>query len=126
MTQRRKMDDVTRARIVAMAKDGIRPAMIDRAMPSVGLANIYTAISTARKAGVNIPPFPAIRMPRDGRLPRSLSIEVAALKNRPALLAAAKCRGMTETRLVRRLLDVVLRDGMIDAILDDGVNSDAA
>lgn len=120
----RKYGDTQRAAVLDMARAGIRPALIAEAVPDVSMATIYTLISKARRAGADIPVFPAVRRTHRKGMPCTIKIDLGNYCHKDALSLAARRRGITETRLVKQLLDVIFSDGMIDCILDDGVRSE--
>ena len=118
--------------IVALARDGLPPAAIERALGgAVSRQFIYWILSRARAEGVSIPHFPT----RDARsLAPAVSPYGACRISVPyetltRLQPAAITRRISVSELVRRLLCVIARDGLADSVLDDaagGNNGSAA
>lgn len=91
----------------------------------VSLMGIYRVLHQARAAGQPIRKFP----PRRRQTPGGIVVRVTVWKNDRigTVIAAAKARGVTTTRLINDLVDVMLSGQIsIDAMLDDGVVTDAA
>lgn len=114
-----------RHRIITYALAGKQPALIVRE-PDINadITVVYTVLSQARREGIAIQKF----SPRALRRPDGLVVRVfvpdAVQKDR--LEKAADAREMSRSELVNRLVATLLKDDMVDAILDDGVNSNAA
>ncbi len=109
-------------RVVRMAQRGIPPRQIAADL-QMQVNTVYCAIRRARQRGADIPRFTGAGVP-PGRY-HHLRIELPD-ELRPALEAEAAARGDTPSQLMRRVLAVVLRDGLIGAILDDGIDAAAA
>lgn len=102
----------TEARVIAMAKDGVRRNEIAKAV-KCSVHTVYGYVAKARREGVDIPPF------KKGS-PKFAHITVpngAALK----LRRAARARSVTPSELAERLLSEMVNGNLIAAILDDGV-----
>lgn len=114
-------------RIIDKAQAGVRPMQIaaDLGLP---VDEVYGTISYARKRGVPISHFPA---GKQGvvKLPPELRSATVTLRVDGELLACleepARLRGLSDRQLAVRLLDVLVREDMIDAVLDDGAGEAA-
>lgn len=96
---------------------GYRPAHIKHAMGGqVSSHSIYRVLRAARDRGVNISKFPT-----NDALPSMASIRVHVQDedSLAALDEACKKRGVSRHKLVNKMMALIFRDGMIDAILDD-------
>jgi len=100
--------------IVAMAIDNVPPREIaPRFGVEVGV--VHNVLSAARKSGVTVPLFAGT----GGRSPgfRRVEVDGATLQ---ALVDAARKRGTTTVSLARKIIETVVREGLVDAVLDDG------
>lgn len=105
------LEPMTRDEIIAMAKQGIPPRDIaPKAQRTVDA--IYNVISHARRTGHDIPP-----LPHSGRRPKLTNV-APSLEQK--LRAFSEPRGITVKQLVTRLLEIIVADDLVDAILDDG------
>ena len=106
-------------KIECLAKQGVRPCHIADQL-GVSRQRVYTRIGWLRRAGEDIPEFPrgapggAIGRPRKPRL-RAMPDDL-----RDRLAEIAEMRGQSIEQLATRLLTVIVRDDLVDAILDDG------
>jgi len=100
--------------VIAMAMKGIRPADIIR-KTGLGRNTVYADIYWARRHGIRLPTFR--RGPSRDTTRRNLCVSEGVFS---ALGAAAVARGISTTMLAERLLTTIARDGLADAILDDG------
>lgn len=119
-----RVDEDVRQRIIAYAVAGKQPGLIVReADVPVDISTIYQVIAQARKAGIAIKRF----SPRPLQQPEGMVVRfhVASAAQKATLDVAARARGVSRSVLVARLVSAALDDKMIDAILDDGVASDA-
>jgi hypothetical protein len=100
--------------VVAMAARGDAPAAI-AAAAGCSAQTVYHYAWAARRMGHQIP----ARLPSSARLglPR-LPRDIAAQLGR-----AAARRGVTAERLARDILEAVIADDLIDAVLDDGADT---
>jgi transposase len=104
------------ADVIAAARSGLRPREIAEGYGgAVSINTIYGWLSEARMAGADVPLFPAGRRPGEGDH-RLMPIARSLL---PRLEAAAAARGIETRDLVERVLQAVLSDNLIDAVLDD-------
>ncbi|MGR3501577.1 hypothetical protein [Pseudaestuariivita sp.] len=99
-----------------MAKLNLPPAEIHE-RTGLALGSIYTILSKARAKGIDLPSFKRGR-PRGElkggvilRLPQTLVTQ---------LELAAEDRETTPRELATTILGVVIAEGLIDAVLDDG------
>jgi hypothetical protein len=119
-----RIDADVRQRIIAHAVAGKQPALIAReADVTVDISTIYQVLAQARKGGIAIRRF----SPRPLRKPDGVVVRfhLASAAQQATLDVAARARGVSRSVLVARLVSAALDDRMIDAILDDGVASDA-
>lgn len=107
---------------VNLAMNGISPAEIAHRI-GMPISSVYTHISRARKSGAKIPHFSKSGSGRVGGNGKR-SIHISG-ERKQHLAAYAAPRGIDVFELTERLLMIVLEDDMIDAILDDGVITDA-
>lgn len=99
-----------RDQVVTLAKQGYRPRQIFDLVPEASnLTQIYKLLRQARRTDETIPQFAA------GRLPDALPPELLG-----AFVPYAEQRRVTATELAVALLTVIVRDGLVDAIMDDG------
>lgn len=101
-------------KVVALAQKGT-PVVNIAAITGLQRGSVHRYISTARRQGHDIPPVPRSLVQQ-----RSTQVRVSRLVLGGLAEAAAR-RGLTERELATKLLDVVVMDGLIDAILDDEV-----
>lgn len=102
--------------VLALAKRGVRPCEIAE---QTGLSSnaVYTRLAYYRRHGCDIPRFTG--GPRKNGTARLYITDVAPdLRN--LLEPHAARRDQTINELARDLLDMVAREGLVDAILDDG------
>lgn len=107
------MDDVPgRDEVIAMALAGVPPIQIAN-RTGLSINTVHADVGYGRRQGLPIPDFPRGRRRRVG-----LPIRLA-----PSLLAglkpAAEWREIPVEKLVDQLLRRIVRDGLIDAVLDD-------
>lgn len=110
-------DPLTRE-IARLAKEGVRPGHIATTL-GVSRQRVYMRIGWLRRVGEDIPKFPRGRPPcaaKTGahlrcRLPDDVTERIAS---------CAEARGQSIGQFATRLLTVIARDGLVDAILDDG------
>ncbi len=101
--------------IIDLAKSGVPPREIrHRLEPPATMYHIYGVISAARDAGE-----PIQRFNTTGFRPTATAVFVAR-DHYEAINGAAQKRGISRAELVRRLMTVIVRDKLLDAILDDG------
>ena len=98
--------------ILPLARKGVPPRDIQK-QTRYAIATIYKTICLARNAGDNIPTFEGGRFGPRGTY---LSLDTTAMYH---LQAEADRRGLTVAQLSARLIDVIDRDGLVGAILDD-------
>lgn len=102
--------------IRALALRGVRPGDIAERL-GLSRQRVYMRISWLRRVGEEIPEFPRGPLQRDGqRQFRVRGIEADLLER---LAPHAEARGLSAAVLAGRLLNVIARDGLTDAILDD-------
>jgi len=105
-----------RARAIELAKDGLRPGAI---AACVGLPHrsVKNLIAHCRRQGMEFPRHrKAMRV--DGTPVR---IAIREQEHLDALDAAAARRGLSRHQMASRLLNLLLADGLINSICDDGV-----
>lgn len=111
MTQLRK-------KCVELSLAGLRPSEIAEEL-DCAVATVHAAKNEARAQGMALPKVklgPAVANPG---LLVCFPTHVA-----DALVHPAGRRGMSVENLVKTMISRVLSDGLIDAVLDDGVNTD--
>jgi len=101
------------ARIVALARGGMKPALI-AAETGLRPATVYHYLNKARKRGEPIPHFQPGSGWRGQRFLIPLDLELQA-----ALSRAAARRDIDARELARRLLIACVEGALIDAVLDD-------
>jgi hypothetical protein len=108
------------ARIIAMARQGIRPnriAILMKVAPNI----VSVTLWQARQDGVAIPSFgTAGRKKGLGADAAAVALANLGEETRARLTEAGAARGIGAAETARRLLTIVARDGLIDAVLDDG------
>lgn len=107
-----------RAQIIARVRAGERPTEIAHAL-NCGRPTVYDYIWKARLAGEQLPRFPR------GRLVGTMTVSFPPHIRR-ALTQHAELRGMEPNELALLLLQCVIDAGLIDAVLDDRDEVDAA
>lgn len=111
-----------RDKAIELAQRGMRPGTIAREF-GVAPDVIYQLLSGARRAGVDIPRFAGGPFPDAKKNGNQLRVRIAP-RHLPALDRAANDRGISRSQLVSRLLEVLVMDDLVDAILDDGGHAD--
>jgi hypothetical protein len=100
-------------RVSELARRGLPPVEITRMMRAEGRATSRNAVNVmvcrARKMDDRIPTF---KLSRDG----SIAIDCGEYED--ALVAAAAARDMAPSTLAGLILDAVISEGLIDAVLD--------
>lgn len=112
-----------REKVVALARRGVKPSLIVQQVPGASIDTVYNILSAARRRGEPIERFSSAPAKRGDGVVFRISISDAEHQRR--LIEAAAKRGMTRSQLLNRLVIYALHDGMVDAILDDGVKSHA-
>ena len=95
-----------------LALSGVSPEQIAERL-GLKLSTIQTYVCEARALGMPAPP--RFSRPYKQRWPQNIGPEARA-----ALKPQAKARGMTIGQLAVALVEAVARDGLIQAVLDDG------
>lgn len=104
-------------RITAMALSGMRPVEIEAAIGGAKHRDsIRVMLTGLRKKGIPIPDFEK----RKRIDPAKLRIPLAVLDS---FTDAAVARGIRTDALAARLLSIIAKDNMVDAILDDGAGA---
>lgn len=111
------MTDILRSDIVALAKQGVPPREIVMRLPNVSVHVVYGLLAAARKRGERIPMFPRGRGPVPGGMVVRIEDDVLAY-----LRAAGARRNLTAAGLLAELAEVIARDKLAAAILDDGAS----
>ena len=102
--------------IRALALRGVRPGDIAERL-GVSRQRVYMRVGWLRRMGCDIPEFPRGPLRRDGKRQfRVRGVEADLLEQ---LAPHAEARGLSAPALAGRLLNVIARDGLVDAILDD-------
>lgn len=105
-------DGSKKRRILELAREGLPPRLIEQRMFAEGKRttrhSILVTISTARRAGEDIPRF----REKDGQIPVDCGEFIGDLTD------AAHARGLTPSSLAGLILDAVVSDNLIDAVLD--------
>lgn len=102
--------------VLALARLGYPPRIIRQQLPDVTIPQINNCLKSARRNGIDLPPLPS-RHPggrRGGAHAVTLGGQLFA-----ALAPPARRRGRTVNELVRKILDVLVAERLIDAVLDD-------
>lgn len=106
-------DGIKTRRILDLAKEGIPPRVIETMMAEEGIPTsrhtIMVTMSRARDAGEDIPSF---RSSKDNLLPVECDEFIEPLCD------AARARGLTPASLAGLILDAVVSDNLISAVLD--------
>lgn len=97
--------------ILALGSRGLGDAEIAERI-GMTLSSVRSARSTGRRA--------AIRCGQTTPDGRAVALPIETLRD---LRPHAERRGLHVTALVRQLLDLVIADGLVDAVLDDGVSA---
>ncbi|HAW49187.1 MAG TPA: hypothetical protein DCX34_18470 [Roseovarius sp.] len=102
--------------VLRLAKARVRPGHIAKEL-GVTRQRVYMRIGWLRRNGEDIPEFPRgplhrtkTREPRLSRLPGDVKHRLAEI---------AEARGQSIGQFATRLLTVIARDDLVDAILDD-------
>lgn len=106
--------------IIRLAQANLPPSEIVR-QPEVGvpIGAVYKVLHTARRDGEAVPLFtPGGRGGRKNGVVE-YRITVSGDGRCRGLESAAKLRSMTPTATLQRLVNIILDDKMIDAVLDD-------
>lgn len=106
----------TLERVIYHAKAGRMPIEI-AALTGLERKSVHNYLCKARSLGHDIPRFKKGEIVR-----RTSSVRVSHL-TLGGLCAAASRRGLTERALATNLLEIIIRDGLADAILDDEVSN---
>lgn len=101
--------------IVELAQIGISPAVIETRI-AVSRGVIYAVIARARRDGAAIPYFSTSGAPRGASRARTIDVGTGLLVR---LQAIAARRGTTAADLGRRLLERIVADDLVNAVLDD-------
>ncbi|WP_291854811.1 hypothetical protein [Bradyrhizobium sp.] len=106
-----------RAAIVALARDGLgnKAILAELAVPGLTTAAVHKAIRKARRDGA--------RVPYRGKGPTVGWAEIAVALGTDTLnylRAAGRARGASPEFVAGALLDIISRDRIADAVLDDG------
>lgn len=107
----------TRQRVIDMARQRIQPRDIAVRL-NCAPDTVYQYISAARRAGMRIPKF------TNGRPNKTAGYAHISHDTAAALLPHADRRGIPLRVLAKQLLEVIARDDLVDAILDDGGRDD--
>lgn len=107
--------DETETKIVAYAKLGYPPRLICHQVPGLSLRDVQRIVTKARAAGIVIDRF---RQRPGGRGGGSISVTLGT-KTMVDLAPFARRRGRTVNELVRAIVNAILADNLIDAVLDD-------
>lgn len=99
---------------VEMARQGVPPSTISEAL-GLTPAAVSQRLSEARRAGADVPSFSG----RRNSFTR-IVIDIPDARVKRMLKQAAVKRGQRPCDLARRILETVLADGLISAVLDDG------
>lgn len=105
------------SRIIQLGKEGLSPADINRELGAGNIRTIYSALSSARRRGVDIP--------RHSGRKKKTTVEITpdTVAFPPSVLGdlkpAADARGITVEQLARKLIANIIDDNLIDAVLDD-------
>lgn len=111
-----------RAQVIARAMAGMPPVRIHLEFHDrLRLSTIYQILSAARKRGHAIRRFPPTPRPSSGIVARVVVWEGAMIAR---LRAAAERRDVSPSALVGRIVETVLAEDMIGAVLDDGEAAD--
>lgn len=100
--------------IISRAQQGIRPARIAE-MLGLKPETVHTALSCARRRGVDVPRFNTGRP--TGRTQEARIAFPGRILTK--LETAAQRRNLTTRELARLLLERVVLDDLVDAVLDD-------
>ena len=104
--------------IVQMAIAGVPPHGIERKIV-VARHTIYMVLARARRDGAAVPFFSTAGEPR-GKSLSGLSRVMVRADIVARLGDAAQRRGVDVERLARRLIETVVEEDLVDAVLDDG------
>lgn len=102
-------------RIILLAREGHRAGEIAE-MVGRPVGTVYNYLSAARRAGEDVPRC-RTRVPDEAIEPSVITLDP---KVRRALAGPARLRGLVPEALAARLLSTIARDGLVDAVLDDG------
>jgi len=102
--------------IRVLALRGVRPGEIAERL-GLSRQRVYMRIGWLRRTGDEIPEFPRGPLRRDGQ--RQLRIRGVEADLLERLAPHAEARGVSAVTLAGRLLNVIARDDLVDAILDD-------
>jgi hypothetical protein len=111
----RKRDDSLDAAVLSLSMDGVRPSDIARQL-KVTPNRVFAVKAFFYRHGVIFPPI------RKGPPTREQAPRLTHLNTelREALAPHAAARGMGTRELALRLLGAIIRDELVDAVLDDG------
>jgi hypothetical protein len=102
--------------IVELARAGVRPAaIVEHLAPPASVFTVYNVLARARAAGLDLPRF------NTNGVAEGVPVAVVTVPAEilAALEAPADRRGVTAGDLARAVLAHVVRDGLVDAVLDD-------
>jgi hypothetical protein len=105
-----------RPHIIELALQGVVPAEI-AAETGTQVRYVYHVISTARRAGHDIPQFPRGRNSH-GMCGVHMRFNINQ-RTASALEIEATARGVSSTRLAKTLIETIARDGIWNAVLDE-------
>ncbi|WP_297773073.1 helix-turn-helix domain-containing protein [uncultured Roseovarius sp.] len=107
-------DDSLDADVIPLAREGVPASDIARRL-GVTPNRIHAVLARLRRQGAEFPPV------RLGAPCRKQGARLTRLNSdlREGLEPHAIARGMSVKEMALRLLDIVIRDGLVDAILDD-------
>lgn len=107
-----------RQRVIALGIEGLAPADICvRLEGQVRLGHIYTILSQARAKGAEIPLHAAGKPV--GQDVQGMRLQVTGPQRLARLTAAAKRRGISAGSLVQRIVNAVLDDDLVEAVLEE-------
>lgn len=109
-----------REKIVELGTRGFSPKEIIKRMPTpVRVGVVYQVLRKARERGVPVPKF----SPGTAKGSRDVTCAlVFAARNKDRLEPFAERRGLSVPQLAAQLIETILNDGLVDAILDDGTS----
>ncbi len=106
-----------KSQCIALARDGGRPLEIAL---QTGLQpnTVHHYLCDARKSDGSIPSFRSYKRPLKGVIITISRTVVFRLRE------AGDRRGCSAERIAERLINAIVKDNLVDAILDDGVSTD--
>jgi hypothetical protein len=109
------MIDAVRDQVVDLARQHVPPREIfARLQPRIDrIYTVYEILAAARKTDNTIPRF------NTAGLPRRVTPVFLSNDDLAALEGPARIRKITPSELARQLLTTILRDDLVDSVLDD-------